>query len=293
MTELININSATAEELTALPGVGPAMAARIVAARPFEMIDDLRLISGVGPALLERWTPLITLAEPASPEDVILLSAESGTEPEAGEASAEAESQPETESAAPSPEEEPIPSWDGSESEPEVTEPEIPMPREKSIVPVPPKETEEEQKASNPKTVTSNQVFWLIGASSFATFILAILLTLGILSSINGGLRFGSAEQVSALTTQTEAVNLQLQTSSQEIADLRARLENLEGLSSRVSSLEKQIEELNAEIASTSKKVEAMNGQIDEIRKSTETFQTFLDGLTDLLINLGENQGAP
>ena len=167
------------------------------------------------------------------------------------------------------------------------------MPREKSIVPVPPKETEEEQKTANPKLITWNQALWSIGASSFAAFILAILLTLGILSSINGGLRFGSAEQVSALTTQTDAVNLQLQTSNQEITDLRARLDNLEGLSSRVSSLEKQIEELNAEIASTSQMVEEVNNQIDEIRKSTETFQFFLDGLTDLLINLGEKQGAP
>jgi len=109
MSELININSATAEELTALPGVGPAMADRIVAARPFEMIDDLRLISGVGPALLERWTPLITLTDPAPAEDVILVPMESETELESGEASAEAESHPETEPAPPLPEMNPSP----------------------------------------------------------------------------------------------------------------------------------------------------------------------------------------
>ena len=293
MTELININSATAEELTALPGVGPAMAARIVAARPFEMIDDLRLISGVGPALLERWTPLITLAEPVPAEDVILLSAESGTEPEVGEASPEVKSPSEIESTPTSLEEEPIPSWDGSEVQAEVTEPEIPMPREKSIVPVLPKEPEKEYEITSPKLITWNQALLLTGVSSFVVFILAVLLTLGILSNLNGGLRFGSAQQVTDLSAQSETLNLQIQTLNQDIAGLRTRLDNLEGLSSRVSGLEKQIDELSNEISSTSKIVEEMKGQIDEIRASTKTFQFFLDGLTDLVDSLREQQGVP
>ena len=291
MTELININSATAEELVALPGVGPAMAARIVAARPFEMIDDLRLISGVGPALLERWRPLITLTEPAPAEDVILLSAESGTEPEVREASLETEFPSESEAES-IPAEENIPSWNGSGLKADA-EPVIPMPREKSIVPVPSKESAEEPKTSSPKPVTWNQALLLTGVSSFVVFILAVLLTLGILSNINGGLRFGSAQQVSDLAAQSETLNLQIQTLNQDIAGLRTRLDNLEGLSNRVNKLEKQIEELNTEIASTSKTVEAMKGQIDEIRASTKTFQFFLDGLINLVDSLREQQGAP
>lgn len=47
----ININSATWEELTLLPGIGETLAQRIVAYRqengPFESIDDLSKVSGI------------------------------------------------------------------------------------------------------------------------------------------------------------------------------------------------------------------------------------------------------
>ena len=54
----IDVNLATAEELEALPGVGPVLAARIVADReargPFTGMADLDRVSGIGPSLLAR-----------------------------------------------------------------------------------------------------------------------------------------------------------------------------------------------------------------------------------------------
>ena len=44
----IDVNTATEKELTALPGIGHVMAARIVAARPFRSADDLKRVSGIG-----------------------------------------------------------------------------------------------------------------------------------------------------------------------------------------------------------------------------------------------------
>ena len=54
----IDIDRATAAELEALPGIGPALAARIVADRDslgaFGTVDALCRVRGVGPALVKR-----------------------------------------------------------------------------------------------------------------------------------------------------------------------------------------------------------------------------------------------
>ena len=44
----IDINTATEKELRMIPGIGPVMAARIVAARPFRSADDLKKVNGIG-----------------------------------------------------------------------------------------------------------------------------------------------------------------------------------------------------------------------------------------------------
>lgn len=59
----VDINRATVDDLVALPGIGPALAARIVDARGKQMfarIEDLVRVRGIGPATLERLRPLVT-----------------------------------------------------------------------------------------------------------------------------------------------------------------------------------------------------------------------------------------
>jgi DNA uptake protein ComE-like DNA-binding protein len=50
----LDVNRASEPELARLPGVGPALASRIVAARPFADVDELRRVKGVRRATLER-----------------------------------------------------------------------------------------------------------------------------------------------------------------------------------------------------------------------------------------------
>lgn len=57
--ETIHLNQATAEELQALPGVGPALSERIVVYRnehgPFKSVDQLTEVKGIGQAKLAKF----------------------------------------------------------------------------------------------------------------------------------------------------------------------------------------------------------------------------------------------
>ena len=59
----VDLNRATAAELDALPGIGPATAQAIVDHReangPFASVDDLEAVRGIGPAKLEAIRPLV------------------------------------------------------------------------------------------------------------------------------------------------------------------------------------------------------------------------------------------
>lgn len=60
----IDINHAAAAELSLLPGIGPSVAAAIVADRtargPFALVTDLERVRGIGPSTMEHIQPHIT-----------------------------------------------------------------------------------------------------------------------------------------------------------------------------------------------------------------------------------------
>ena len=64
----VNINTASAEELTRLNGIGPSHAAEILAYRqkngPFETVEGLMQVSGIGPKTLEKNQGLILVDRP-------------------------------------------------------------------------------------------------------------------------------------------------------------------------------------------------------------------------------------
>lgn len=55
----VSLNLADAADLERLPGIGPALAARIVAGRPFRGVDELEAVRGIGPATMDRLRPLV------------------------------------------------------------------------------------------------------------------------------------------------------------------------------------------------------------------------------------------
>ena len=63
----VNLNTATVQELVALPGIGETLAGRIIAYReesgPFLRIDQIMAVSGIGPGTYEKLRGYIRVRE--------------------------------------------------------------------------------------------------------------------------------------------------------------------------------------------------------------------------------------
>lgn len=71
-SKLVNINTATVEELARLPGVGEVIARRIVRHRArsgkFRKVEELLVIRGISAKKLDKLRPLITVGEDSAAE---------------------------------------------------------------------------------------------------------------------------------------------------------------------------------------------------------------------------------
>ena len=63
----LDVNAAPVEELASLPGIGPKLAERIAAARPFANIQDLGTVKGVGARRMEALRPRLRITAPPPP----------------------------------------------------------------------------------------------------------------------------------------------------------------------------------------------------------------------------------
>jgi len=59
---LVNINTATNEQLQTLPGIGPARARLIIEHRPYSVIEDLKRIKGIPDTVIDDLRPLLLVS---------------------------------------------------------------------------------------------------------------------------------------------------------------------------------------------------------------------------------------
>jgi len=59
----LDLNTATERELQSIRGIGPVLAERIIAGRPYRTVDDLLKVKGIGPKRLENIRPYFTVGK--------------------------------------------------------------------------------------------------------------------------------------------------------------------------------------------------------------------------------------
>ena len=60
---LLNLNTATGKELQSIKGIGPVLAERIIAGRPYKTVDDLIKVKGIAQKKLEKIRPYFVIGK--------------------------------------------------------------------------------------------------------------------------------------------------------------------------------------------------------------------------------------
>lgn len=144
--------------------------------------------------------------------------------------------------------------------------------------------------ADSPRYLTrSDMISWGVGIGVLV-MILSVVIALSILAIANGGLRFGSLQQVSTLNGDLQVIQTQAQVLGQDVESLRTRLDSLDTLSGRIITLESTVDALNVNIQDLTTQINTFQTQIDSInseitliQENNQKFEQFLNGLNQLM----------
>jgi len=272
----VDLNTANADELTQLPGIGPRMAKRIVeyrqTVRPFEKPEEIVAVPGISRGTYHRLADRLTVSPVAQ------LPAEEGP-PVEGE-----EPLPPTELGPPVREErakaEELPP--GEPSPPRETPPEVKAPP----APVPP-----------PAPSAWRGGFTWLAAASLIGAVMGAILALLVIGGINGTLDLNQGAAVMELRAEADRLDREAETLQTDLYGLRGRLDALEGLTGRLDNVERDVNDLDSGLAKAQTDITALNARADAlgediatVRAAADRFNAFLDGLRDLLFKF---QGPP
>ena len=80
---VVNVNTASSEQLQMLPRVGPALAGRIIEFReangPFRAVDEILAVKGIGESSFEKLEPYIVTSGATTLNDKVRLARSTGS----------------------------------------------------------------------------------------------------------------------------------------------------------------------------------------------------------------------
>ncbi|NIS82384.1 MAG: hypothetical protein GTO14_19750 [Anaerolineales bacterium] len=259
----VNPNLADIEMITRLPGVGEALARRILEGRPYGEEADLLRVSGIGKATLARLSPHLTFGE----EPVLVDEIE---EQPVTEAMVEPESDTLEEKLD---EQAVIPE--------EMSEPELK---------VRPTRVAARRRSARSSLIDIREPVWFVLGTTVIAVVLSILFTLAILGGINRTLDVGEHQAVRQLESDIVDLRVEVQDMNSRMEALGRRMEAVEGLSGRVQIVEDEFGALQDrvsksldEMAAVRVLVQDLETEVERLSQAYGRFDAFLEGLRQLL----------
>ena len=271
----LNINEADLEALQQLPGIGKSLAERIIEGRPYQDVEDLRDIRGLGQSKFEGIKRSVEVSEKVRSELVI--------SPPGEPASLD-------------------PSIDLVPSEVRISEDERERGRLNEGFEHPDKLSSEAQsvtekpkppKRKSPrirKTLSRAESLWLIFGVGFIAIILSVITTLVIVAGINNTLDFNRLQSIQNIESNLMDLERVINDLSSELDSINRRVAPLEGLSGRLIGVEEQLGSIQGDVGQAITAVDSILADLDLFWTETSRlsdqvvrFDNFLDGLEGLM----------
>jgi hypothetical protein len=292
----LDVNQAGHDELCQVPGIGQTLANRIISGRPYEKMDDLLKLQGINASQLVKWMPLLTVHSISTPVEIMdHQSSDAGATPTVDEADALPQKSENTDPAKEEnsdaveiPASETTLNKNNLKTVPELLKNLEPPERMRKFADELPGRLRQRWAQSTPLSQVEALV-WGAGGG-LLVLILAVIFALGILAGINGSLSFVTSTRYAELQSQATVLSLQLKQVQLDTDSLRERMNALEGLSGRVTTVEKENNDLKTQINATVQEIQSLSaqskqleGEITTLKERSLAYDQFLGGLKTLL----------